>query len=105
MDQEEFVNNIKNMLEQFQKDLFERARSFRDNQSYYMDDYATFKKQIEKGGFYYMHWCESPECEAKVKEETKATIRCIPLDAKEEEGTCIYCGKPSHRRVIFARAY
>jgi prolyl-tRNA synthetase len=64
------------------------------------------KQQIEEtGGFFYLHWCGSEECETNVKEETKATIRCIPLDSKEEQGKCIYCGKPSCRRVIFAKSY
>jgi prolyl-tRNA synthetase len=59
----------------------------------------------EKGGFVSAHWDGTAETEAKIKEETKATIRCIPLDAKEEDGKCVYSGKPSKRRVLFARAY
>jgi prolyl-tRNA synthetase len=59
----------------------------------------------EKGGFLSAHWDGTPETEAKIKEETKATIRCIPLDAKEEEGKCILTGKPSNKRVLFAQAY
>ena len=60
---------------------------------------------MQKGGFLECHWDGTAETEERIKEETKATIRCIPLDAPEEEGKCIYSGKPSHRRVIFAMAY
>ena len=65
------------------------------------------RKEIleKKGGFLYSHWCGNGECELKIKEETKATIRCIPENSPEEKGQCIYCGKPSERRVIFARNY
>ncbi|HON45803.1 MAG: proline--tRNA ligase [Planctomycetes bacterium] len=106
MDQDEFVQNVEQRLEQFQKDLFQKAVDFRTKNSFYLDDYQEMKQQIEEtGGFFYLHWCGSEECETNVKEETKATIRCIPLDSKEEQGKCIYCGKPSCRRVIFAKSY
>ena len=79
----------------------------------YWEDYSAktfdrpeFKKLLEeKGGFFSAHWDGTPETEAAIKEETKATIRCIPLDRKEEKGTCMYSGKPSAGRVLFARAY
>ena len=70
-----------------------------------VDTWDEFKEQIEKGGFILAHWDGTTETEEKIKEETKATIRCIPMDAVEEEGKCVYSGKPSHRRVIFARNY
>jgi prolyl-tRNA synthetase len=71
-----------------------------------VDTYEDFKKLLdEKGGFFMAHWDGTKETEASIKEETKATIRCIPLDSPEENGKCIYSGKPSKRRVLFARAY
>ncbi len=71
-----------------------------------VDSFEDFKKVLdEKGGFVSAHWDGTKETEAKIKDETKATIRCIPLDAKEETGTCVYSGKPSERRVLFARSY
>ena len=70
-----------------------------------MDSYEEFKKVLEeKGGFVSAHWDGTPETEEKIKQETKATIRCIPLDAKEEAGKCIYSGKPSNKRVLFAKS-
>ena len=77
----------------------------RERMTYKVDTWDEFKEQIEKGGFILAHWDGTTETEEKIKEETKATIRCIPLDAVEEEGKCIYTGKPSKRRVIFARNY
>ena len=70
-----------------------------------VDTWDDFKEQIEKGGFITAHWDGTAETEEKIKDETKATIRCIPLDAPEEDGVCVYSGKPSTKRVIFARAY
>jgi prolyl-tRNA synthetase len=70
-----------------------------------VDTWDQFKDQIERGGFILAHWDGTGETEEKIKNETKATIRCIPLDVPEEEGTCVYSGAPSNRRVIFARAY
>ena len=69
------------------------------------DTYDEFKEKIEKGGFILAHWDGTPETEEKIKNETKATIRCIPLDGDETPGVCMVTGKPSARRVIFARAY
>ena len=71
----------------------------------YMDSYAEFKELLDKGGFISAHWDGSAETEQKIKEETKATIRCIPLNGEKEAGKCIYSGKPSAGRVLFARAY
>jgi prolyl-tRNA synthetase len=78
----------------------------RNSRTYRADTYAEFKEILEqKGGFILAHWDGTPETEQKIKEETKATIRCIPLDSPSESGTCIYTGKPSERRVLFAEAY
>ena len=70
-----------------------------------MDSWEDFLVEIEKGGFLYAHWDGTAETEQKIKDETKATIRAIPLDGNGEEGKCIYTGKPSAQRVVFARAY
>jgi prolyl-tRNA synthetase len=94
------------ILEEIQGELFRRARDFRDANSHRVEDYDTFKASLEaQGGFYYAHWDGTAETEAKVKEETKATIRCIPFDAPEETGRCMVTGRPSARRVVWARAY
>jgi prolyl-tRNA synthetase len=97
---------IEHLLDQIQKNLYDRALSFRENNTFRVDTYDEFKKVLdETGGFLLAHWDGTAETEAKIKEETKATIRVIPLNNTPEEGTCIYSGKPSSQRVIFARAY
>lgn len=94
------------MLEKIQKNLFSRALDFREKNTHAVDSWEEFKETVEKqGGFLLSHWCGVPECEEKIKEETKATIRCIPFDQKKESGKCIYCGKKSQGRVVFAKAY
>ncbi len=93
------------LLDDIQQSLLQRAKDFRAASTRPVDTWEQFKEEIEKGGFLLCHWDGTPETEEAIKNETKATIRCIPLDAPEEEGVCIYSGKPSHRRVIFARAY
>ena len=99
-------NKIENLLEQIQDNLYKKALAFREDNTYSVDTWDEFKDIIKnKGGFVLAHWDGTPETENKIKEETKATIRTIPLDAREEEGKCIYSGKPSKRRVVFARAY
>lgn len=96
---------VKALLDEIQANIFKRALAFRESNTYRLDTWEEFKVQIEKGGFILAHWDGTSETEDKIKEETKATIRCIPLDAPEEAGQCIYSGKPSSRRVVFARAY
>ncbi|WP_417266050.1 proline--tRNA ligase [Brumimicrobium sp.] len=99
-------NYIAELLESIQENLFNRAKDFRTANTTSVDTYEEFKKALEeKGGFISAHWDGTVETESKIKEETKATIRCIPLDAKEEEGKCILTGKPSTKRVLFAKAY
>jgi prolyl-tRNA synthetase len=94
------------LLDAIQENIYQKALAFRTSMITPVDTYAEFKKVLdEKGGFVLAHWDGSAETEASIKEETKATIRCIPLDAKEETGICIYSGKPSTKRVLFARAY
>jgi prolyl-tRNA synthetase len=99
-------NKVEHLLEQIQKKLYHRALSFRENNTYSADTWDEFKDIIEnKGGFVLAHWDGTVETEERIKEETKATIRTIPIDGKKEEGKCVFSGKPSGRRVIFARAY
>lgn len=99
-------NYIKNLLEQIQKDIYNKALKYRDEHITKVDTYEEFKKVLEeKGGFISAHWDGTEEEEERIKEDTKATIRCIPLDAKEEEGVSLISGKPSKRRVLFAKAY
>lgn len=99
------VDNVENMLHDIQHSLYEKARKFRDANIYEVETYDEFKEQIEKGGFILAHWDGTPETEERIKAETKATIRCIPFGYDSEPGKCIVSGKPSERKVIFARAY
>lgn len=100
------VSYVTALLDEIQLNLLNRAISFREEKTTYVDTFDDFKEVLEtKGGFLYCHWDGTSETEEKIKEETKATIRCIPMDAGAEEGTCVYSGKPSSRRVLFAKAY
>ncbi|MGM0587661.1 MAG: proline--tRNA ligase [Bacteroidota bacterium] len=106
IDRSELKDTVVNLLEEIQNTLFEQAQQRVEDNSHWVDDYETFKKVIdEEGGFVYAHWDGTAETEAQIKEETKATIRCIPLDGEAEEGKCMVTGKPSKQRVIFAKAY
>lgn len=97
---------IINLLQQIQADLFDKAKAYRDEHITRADTWDGFVRLLEeKGGFIAAHWDGTAETEEKIKEQTKATIRCIPLDAEEEEGKCILTGKPSKKRVLFAQAY
>lgn len=102
---EGIVNKIEEELESIQDSLFQRALKLREENTFKVDSYDEFKEKIENGGFFLVHWDGTTETEEKIKEETKATIRCIPLDAEEEEGICMVTGRPSKRRVIVARSY
>jgi prolyl-tRNA synthetase len=95
---------IGEMLDSIQKALFDRALTFRQANTFYPGDYAGLVEAVQKG-WAQAWWCESAECEAKVKEDTKATTRCIPLDQPPGSGKCVVCGEPALRQVIFARAY
>jgi len=104
--QEGIENVVTETLENIQKNMYAKALDFRNKNTHVVDDYEDFKKILDdNGGFILAHWDGTSETEIKIKEETKATIRCIPIDSKPEEGKCIYSGKPSKQRVIFARAY
>jgi prolyl-tRNA synthetase len=97
---------VQGLLLEIQQNLFNRAKEYRDTHITEVSSYAEFKKVLEeKGGFVSAHWDGSPETEEKIKEETKATIRCIPLNNPREDGVCIYSGRPSKERVLFALAY
>ena len=100
------AGQIQTLLEDMQRNIYQKALAFREANTTQVDDYGTFKEVLDgKVGFIAAHWDGTPETEEKIKDETKATIRCIPFDAPEEAGKCMYTGKPSSRRVIFARAY
>ena len=92
-------------LDLIQDNLFEKASSFRNNKSYYVDTKNQFIEKINEGGFVYAHWDGTSETENLIKKETKATIRCIPIDLKNEAGECLFSGKPSEKRVLFAKNY
>ena len=96
---------IEHLLDQIQDNIYRKALNFRETHTYMADSYDEFKKLIEEGGFIYAHWDGTSETELKIKDDTKATIRCIPLDNKQEAGKCILTGKPSKQRVVFAKSY
>lgn len=93
------------LLSDIQRNLFEKAKKFREEHTYKIDSWEQFKQQIEEGGFLWAHWDGTSETEEKIKEETKATIRLIPIDGEVEDGQCVYSGRPSKQRVLFARSY
>ena len=104
--QDDLASHINKLLSEIQSNLFDRALAFRESHTTICDSYEDFKKVLEsKGGFISAHWDGTEETEMKIKQETKATIRCIPIDTEKEEGKCIYSGKPSSQRVLFAKAY
>ncbi len=98
-------NYIKELLDEIQANIFKKALDHRAEMTREVDSYEDFKVEIEKGGFLLCHWDGTAETEEKIKEETKATIRCIPLEGDKTPGVCMISGKPSAQRVIFARSY
>ena len=96
---------VKDLLDDIQQNIFNKALAHRESKTVEVDTYEDFKQKIEEGGFILAHWDGTPETEEKIKEETKATIRCIPLDGDKTPGVCMVTGKPSAQRVIFARSY
>lgn len=103
---DEVAGAIPQLLDEIQANIYQKALKFRNDETTPVDSYDDFKKVLDgKGGFVLAHWDGTAETEAAIKEETKATIRCIPLDAVEENGKCVYSGRPSGKRVLFARAY
>ncbi|HBO29665.1 MAG TPA: proline--tRNA ligase [Leeuwenhoekiella sp.] len=103
---DDIVSRVQDLLVEMQRALFDKAKNFRDTHITEVDTYDEFKDILEnKTGFVSAFWDGTKETEERIKTETKATIRCIPLNAKEEEGVCVYSGKPSQMRVLFAKAY
>jgi prolyl-tRNA synthetase len=104
--QEAIEARVLELLEEIQEQLFQKAKTYRDDHITKVDDFKTFQEVLDsKGGFVLAHWDGTEETEDKIKEKTKATIRCIAIDAPEEEGKCVFSGKPSQKRVLFAKAY
>ena len=99
------VETIQNLLKEIQDNIYQKALNFRIENTREVDTWEEFKEEIKKPGFLLCHWDGTPETEEKIKAETKATIRCIPLEGDKTPGKCIYTGKPSAQRVIFAIAY
>ena len=94
------------MLEEIQNNIYEKALAFRNENIRKVDTWEAFNELLNKeGGFISAHWDGTPETEEKIKQESKATIRCIPLNNEQEAGVCVYSGNPSRERVLFARAY
>ncbi len=103
---EGLADYLEQLLDEIQKNIYQKALNFREENITKVESYEEFKEILDgKGGFVSAHWDGSPETEQKIKEETKATIRCIPLNNPQEDGVCIYSGKPSKQRVLFAKAY
>ncbi|MDY5193475.1 MAG: proline--tRNA ligase [Candidatus Aphodosoma sp.] len=102
---EGIAQHIKSLLDDIQANIFKKALDYRASVTREVNSYEEFKVEIEKGGFISAHWDGTPETEEKIKEETKATIRCIPLEGDTTPGKCMVTGRPSARRVLFARAY
>lgn len=103
--QEGIEEHIKNLLEEMQKNIYQKAFDYRTSVTRNVDSYEEFKVEIEKGGFLMCHWDGTAETEELIKNETKATVRCIPLEGDKTPGVCMVTGKPSTQRVVFARAY
>lgn len=99
------VDYVAGLLEEIQSNIYTKALNYRNSRMIEVDTYKEFKEKIEEGGFFLAHWDGTTETEERIKEETKATIRCIPLDGDKTPGKCMVTGKPSAQRVIFARNY
>jgi prolyl-tRNA synthetase len=98
-------NKVVNLLDSIQKNLYAKASTFREEKTFTANNYEEFKELIKSGGFVYAHWDGTAETEEKIKQDTKATIRCIPKDAVLEDGVCVFSGSNSIRKVLFAKAY
>lgn len=106
IDRDAVFQTVQTNLVNMQKDMFDKALAYQKEFSFEVDNYDGLKKIIkDDGGFVYAHWCGSAQCEESIKNETKATIRCIPFDREKEIGSCIFCGSNSDGRVIFAKSY
>ncbi len=103
--QEKLETLVPSLLDQMQLDIYQKALDFRTRKTIKVDTWSEFLSQIDEGGFISAHWDGTAETEKAIQEETKATIRCIPIGAESEAGVCVKTGKPSKQRVLFARAY
>jgi prolyl-tRNA synthetase len=101
----DLADKVEHLLGHIQDNLYRKALTMRESSTRAVDTYDEFKVAIEEGGFILAHWDGTSETENRVKDETKATIRCIPLNGDTTPGVCMVTGRPSERRVIFARAY
>ncbi len=101
----EAATKIISLMDEIQTSLFSKAKQYLADHTHMIDDYEEFKRKCEDGGMFLLHWCQERDCEEKIKEDTKATVRCISFEHKLEEGKCILCGKPSKRRIHFARSH
>ena len=102
---EGIVEYVEQLLEDIQKNIFEKARSARDARIYECENYEEFKEKVKDGGFFLCHWDGTAETEARIKEETQATIRCVPFGVEQTPGVDMVTGKPAKYRVIIARSY
>ena len=96
---------VKDVLADMQQNIYAKAKAFRDAHIYECDDYEEFKERVKDGGFFLCHWDGTPETEAKIKEDTQATIRCVPFEFEQTPGTDMVSGKPAKFRVLIARSY
>jgi prolyl-tRNA synthetase len=104
--QDGLVEHIEKLMDTVQKAMFDRALKFRADNTHKTESYDEFKKILDAGnGFIEAHWCKNGDCELKIKEETKATIRCLPFDWQSSNGKCVRCGTATDQKVVFARAY
>lgn len=101
----EAPEKIEALMEEIQTSLFNKAKQTLESKTRTVDEYEDFKVKCEEGGMFLLHWCGSRECEDQIKTDTKATVRCLSFNYKEEKGKCVCCGKPSNRRVHFARSH
>ena len=102
---EGIVEYVEQLLDDIQKNIFEKARKYRDERVYECENYEEFKERVKDGGFFLCHWDGTAETEAQIKEETQATIRCVPFAYEQTPGVDMVSGKPSKHRVIIARSY
>jgi prolyl-tRNA synthetase len=96
---------VQALLHEIQENIYRKAFVYREAHTISVDSYDEFKERIEEGGFILAHWDGTTETEERIKDETKATIRCIPLEGDKTPGKCMVTGRPSAQRVVFARAY
>ena len=102
---EGIVEYVEQLLEDIQQNIFKKAKDYRDAHIYECDNYEEFKERVKDGGFFLCHWDGTAETEAKIKEETQATIRCVPFGVEQTPGVDMVSGNPSKARVIIARSY